>query len=165
MIDDEAEVTVTIGGELLVVPAPMTFFCLRRAWPHVRRLGELGELVQAVSVARAQAVATQTDEANMALGAAIDRALAAGADLITMTEEGLAIIAAAFAQQPNPPTRDDLARKLRPDEMLGVQHAVNHLFDVSGMTRLGEAIATSPAAVGPLRLNGIDSSPSLSPPV
>jgi hypothetical protein len=44
-------IPVTIGGEVIAVPAVMNFATLKRAWPGIKALGEATDLIQRISAA------------------------------------------------------------------------------------------------------------------
>jgi hypothetical protein len=172
MSDDET-VDVVIGGETLRVP-PMTFFCLRKAWPHVMRMIRMGPVSQAADKATlaldaARRADPPEDPAVLAsLEAAQIEAMAkaeeAGADFMGQTTEALNVVVAALALTPNPPAFEDLSKRLRYDECAGVQVAFSRLLAVSGFTSAGETTATGSIVPQRQRSNGIDTSQSLSLP-
>jgi hypothetical protein len=143
-------ITVAIGETMIAVP-PMPFYCLRRAWPHIVRLGEMSKAPAEAAAARAAFDAADPDSPGrpfLAAQAEAADARLADASLIAQTDEALAVIAAALALASNPPTADDLGKALRPDQIAGVHAAVNRLLDASGMFQAGETAPAAMAAIG-----------------
>lgn len=143
----EEPIAVVIGGTTYLCP-PMPFYCLERAWPHVQRLGRMGQLNQTLMSAQAQlrnamSPAEQAAaEANVAAATAlIEREQA---DFVGQTREAIHVIAAALALDDPPPTYEALSRQVRPGEIVGVHRACAELLDSSGLQRSsGEVVATS----------------------
>lgn len=83
------------------------------------------------------------------------------ADFVVQTRSALSIIAASLLLDDNPPSYDDLARRMMGTEIGGMHAACTALLDVSGLGKkdddAGEAFATGPT---PSHRNGIDSSPN-----
>jgi hypothetical protein len=153
---------VVIGGQRYLVP-PMSFYCLKRAWPHIRRLSELGAFTQAAAAAELQVKMAVTQEQHEAATQNLATAMAIvereDADFVGQTDVALHIIVAALALESPPPSYDALSRVLQPDEIGGVHIACAALMDGSGLVqsgaRAGEALAA--ARMMPL-LNGSESS-------
>jgi hypothetical protein len=170
-MNDTDTVEVTIGGAVLTVP-PMSFYVLRRAWPHIRRIAQMSRLSgKLIDVTRRLEAAKAADppEPEEHLRALQDEQATAmqevdtkGADFVSQTDEALHVIAEALAAA-DPPggSYDALSRRMRPDEMVGLHVAFNKLLEVSGLLASGELVATG--SMLPRRSNGIDSSRSLSP--
>jgi hypothetical protein len=146
MLDDP--IPVIIGGTTLLCP-PMPFYCLERAWPHIQRLGRMGQLNQTLLSAQARlqtalgAEEQAAAEANVAAAQAlIDREQA---DFVGQTREAIHIIAAALALDTPAPSYETLSRQVRPNEIVGIHRACAELMDGSGLQRAlpGEALATS----------------------
>ncbi len=137
----------------------MTFYCLRRAWPHIIRLGAMSGLTEAAAAAKTALLASEDPAARPALEAAHQAAITAmetaDADMIGQTGEALSIIAAALSLIDRPPLADDLAKRLRPEEMPGVQICVSLLLQASGLFASGEVMATG-RMPGMTRSSGID---------
>lgn len=162
----ETIVTVSIGGHAYHC-APMPFYCLERAWPHIQRMGAIGDANQALTAAKLQVELAATDDekaaAARALAEAEARVGAIGGDMIGQTRVALEIIVAALALEVPAPSYEDLAKRMRADEMFGVHSAVSALMTTSGLTANAEAPPGEGSATAqmPPRLNGAGSSPSL----
>jgi hypothetical protein len=142
-------ITVAVGDVTLTVP-PMPFYCLRRAWPHIVRLGEMSKAPAEAAAAQAAFEAADPDSLGRPfLAAQVEAAQARldAASLVFQTDEALAIIAAALALSHDPPTVDDLGKTLRPDQIAGVHATVNRLLDASGMFLAGETVPAAMAAI------------------
>jgi hypothetical protein len=167
MIDDDG-IEVTIGGITYLVP-PMTFYALKRAWPHVMKLIRMAPLSIAVGHATERLMEAQKNREDNATiielasrqTLAMQEAEEAGADFIAQTDEALQTVAAALSLTPNAPSYQDLAMALRPDEFQTVHAAFHKLLAASGFGSSGEAMATSLLLTR--QSTGIDSPPSLSP--
>jgi hypothetical protein len=155
-------VVVRIGGADYVVP-PMPFYALKRAWPHIQHLSELGQLMQAVVVARAYLNVAEDAERparQATYDAAMGKAVAAGADFVGQTDAALAIIAAALSLTHPELNAEDLSKLLKPEEYSGLHGAVKTLLSTSGLAT-GELTATSPIPAA--TSTGTDTSPNSSP--
>lgn len=159
----ETPIEVVIGGKRLLCP-PMPFYCLERAWPHIKRMGEMATANQALATAQLQvrsAVTAQDHEdATRAVQTAESLVGQLDGDLIGQTKEALHIIVAALSLETPAPTYDELSRTMRADEIQGVHLACSLLMDSSGLIvrndtpALGEALAAKQAPTH----NGIASS-------
>jgi hypothetical protein len=148
---DDTPISVVIGGKTLLCP-PMPFYCLERAWPHIRTMSRLGAAAKALHTAELQVRSAITSKEHESATANYDTAFKIvddlGADIVGQTGEALHILAAALSLDTNPPTQQDLAKALRPSEIGAVHLAVAELMDASGLvskgetTTLGEALAT-----------------------
>jgi hypothetical protein len=159
---DEDTIPFVAGGETIAVPRELSFYLLRRAWPHIARLGAMATANQAVALARLRLDAASPDADRSGLEAAVRAAEAqvtgTGSTFMDQTGAALDIIAAALSLTHGAPTAEDMAKRLRPSEFAGVHECVQQLLEGSGLT--GEATA---AGQRPARSNGADLSPSLSP--
>ena len=166
MIDDDG-IAVVIGGTTYTVP-PMTFYVLKRAWPHVMRLIRMAPFSVAVGHATERLIEArrnnESEEALAELAArqvlAMQDAENAGADFIAQTDEALQTVAAALALVSNAPSYQDLSIALRPDEFQGVHAAFHKLLAASGFGP-GETMATS--LLPTRQSSGIGLPPSSSP--
>ena len=135
-MSDPDAVELTVAELTLSVP-PMTFYALRRAWPHLSALARMND-------------------------AAADGVTGAAGDMMQQTDEALHIFACALELSDNPVSYEDLARALRFRQWGGVHAALHQLLVASGMIAQGEAVATG--SLQSRRSNGSDSSLGLSPP-
>jgi hypothetical protein len=148
MIGDDS-IEVVVGGTTYQVP-PMTFYVLKRAWPHVMRLIRMAPFSIAVGHTTERLIgATRNGDPESVIaeltarqGLAVQQAEDAGADFIAQTDEALQTVAAALALTPDPPSFDTLSKALRPDEFQGVHAAFHKLLAASGFGP-GETMATS----------------------
>lgn len=154
------DIEVTIGGVAYALP-PMSFYCLRRAWPHIQRLGAMGALNQAVINARmvaANAISlADSSDAAAVYDAAVARVAAEGADFVGQTATALEVIAAALSLATPAPSAEALSKALRPSEFSGLHEACQMLLLTSGLQE-GEVTATGQQMPAPMRLNGTVSS-------
>jgi hypothetical protein len=166
MIEDP--ISVVIGGEDYLCP-PMSFYCLERAWPHIQRLSRMATLNQVVQQAQRRLAAAEAGDglasaSAVAAQAALDDAQAtvekAGGDFIGQTHEALAVIAAALSLRTPAPSLEDLAKRLRADEITGIHEACTLLMNSSGL--IGRSTPGESAAMSrtPALLNGTGSSPN-----
>lgn len=160
MIEDP--IPVVIGGVTFLCP-PMPFYCLERAWPHIQAMGRMGQATQALAAAQLQVrtavTAADHDSATANEATAQQHIAAIGGDFIGQTREAIAIIAISLALDSNPPSYDDLAKRVRQSELAGVHIACALLMDGSGLTKqaAGEAQATPQMMPS---LNGTGTSPN-----
>jgi hypothetical protein len=159
---DEESVEIVIGGEPVVFP-PMTFWVLRRAWPHILTLGKMEAVQQQFDLVTAKLVEVQERDppatpeelanAESAHVTAMEKVLLAGADFTAQIEEKLHVLAWASALTDHPISHDELAKRLRRDEFTGLAVGFNHLLRTSGLLS-GEAAATGLAP--PRKSTGLD---------
>jgi hypothetical protein len=161
----EDPIAVVIGGKTWLCP-PMSFYCLERAWPHIRRLSVMGGYNQALAAAQLQvkmaATPAEHDSATQNVATALALIEAEDADFVGQTRVTLHVIVAALALETPPPSYDQLARMLQPDEIGGIHIACAALMDGSGLMRGGTAPGEPPATsrTMPAHLNGTGSSPN-----
>lgn len=153
---------VVIGGTTYLCP-PMSFYCLKRAWPHIRRLSQLGAYTRALAAAELQVKMAGTPDEHQAATLNLASAMAIveqeEADFVGQTDATLRVVVAALSLEVPPPGYDDLSRALQADEIGGLHIACAAIMDGSGLVqsgaRAGEALAA--ARMMPL-LNGSESS-------
>jgi hypothetical protein len=159
----ESPITVVIGGKTLLCP-PMPFYCLERAWPHIRTMGRLGNASHLMKDAELQVRAAITTQEHQSATENLETAAKVvedmGADIIGQTRVALQIIACALALDSNPPSYDDLAKLMQPHEIAGVHLAVTELMNASGLMTEGNrpSVGEALAAKTGQSLNGSSSS-------
>lgn len=159
----DSPIAVVIGGMTLLCPQ-MPFYCLERAWPHIRAMGKLGNAQRLLKDAELQvraAITTQEHQSateNFEIASKVVEEM--GADIIGQTRVALNIIACALALDNNPPSYDDLAKQMQPHEIPGVHLAVTELMNASGLMKDGDRLSVGEALAAKTgqSLNGASSS-------